>query len=313
MIQPRQAEAIKPGDTYKGASEHDYANELISRGHRIRVQSNAGNRYEQGVSHLQGKHRDDAKAFSCFAEAARQWHTQAQLHLGACYDNGIGIAKNPVQAYRLYNMAANRGNMVAMYHQAICLAVGSGIDIDLKKASEVLEKTANSGDALAHCTLGFCFEQKREKAKSDKHYQKVDCHVHGYAPSHPLFLATDDQYKFTNKVDIYFQKGKLFEEGIFFAVNLEQAIACSRRTQTGNPAAQSALTRLRALNPELFSPSDVRDNETKSADSNDAENVIRTKNSSSADNSNRYRLFCPRSLQRLFCSRSCIWIDSLQF
>ena len=52
-----------------------------------------------------------------FRKAAEQGDAKAQFSLGVCYENGTGIPKSFVEAYRWFNVAAAQGDEDATKHR----------------------------------------------------------------------------------------------------------------------------------------------------------------------------------------------------
>jgi TPR repeat protein len=55
------------------------------------------------------------------AEAAKG-SKYAQLHLGSCYEDGRGVAKDEGEARRLYTLAVDQGSALAQYNLGECTA-----------------------------------------------------------------------------------------------------------------------------------------------------------------------------------------------
>ena len=51
-----------------------------------------------------------AEAVKYYRKAAEAGHAKAQYNLGVCYDEGVGVAKDPAQAFAWYSKAAEKGN-----------------------------------------------------------------------------------------------------------------------------------------------------------------------------------------------------------
>ena len=66
------------------------------------AQFNLGLAYEDGL----GVAKDQVEAAKWYRKAAEQGHAKAQFNLGVAYDNGRGVAKDQVEAYAWFNLAA---------------------------------------------------------------------------------------------------------------------------------------------------------------------------------------------------------------
>jgi len=60
-----------------------------------------GNCYGNGL----GVAKDKVEAVKWYRKAADQGHAKAQFNLGTCYRNGEGVAKDEIEAYAYYNLA----------------------------------------------------------------------------------------------------------------------------------------------------------------------------------------------------------------
>ena len=54
----------------------------------------------------------------------------AHFYIGACYENGDGMEKNPTYAFGFYCMAAKEGYVGAHYKIARCYQEGTGVEKD---------------------------------------------------------------------------------------------------------------------------------------------------------------------------------------
>ena len=69
------------------------------------------------------------------AEAkAKQGDAGAQLMLGVCYKNGIGVAKDYAEAVKWYRKAAEQGDADAQYMLGGCYRDGEGVEKDFVEA-----------------------------------------------------------------------------------------------------------------------------------------------------------------------------------
>jgi S1-C subfamily serine protease len=97
-----------------------------------------------------------------FDEALRIWQTladqedsNAQINLGALYDNGKGVPEDPATAVKWYRLAALQGNRQAQYYLGLMYANGRGVPRDISAAAEWYFKAAQQGFALAQFNLGL--------------------------------------------------------------------------------------------------------------------------------------------------------------
>lgn len=54
--------------------------------------------------------RSTAEALAWYRKAAEQGDVEAQARLGVCFDEGIGVMKDPIEAYKWFNLSAAQGN-----------------------------------------------------------------------------------------------------------------------------------------------------------------------------------------------------------
>ncbi len=103
--------------------------------------------YQYGVILLDGQHgvpKDVVKGVGYIQKSANAGLPEAQVKLGNCLENGVGIAQNLTDAHMWYDKAA-------------------GIDADAKKAAERIANIAqywtpaHNGDKEAQYNLGLCY------------------------------------------------------------------------------------------------------------------------------------------------------------
>ena len=139
--------------------------------------------------------------FKWYRKAAEQGHAEAQCILGDCYQQGIGVKKDPVEAVKWYRKAADQGNADAQYELYVCYFNGDSVEEfaegykwlrkaasqGLAEAKAVLEKgdisltqvrkSAEQGDAKAQYELGTFYEcgiiVVKDQAEAVKWYRKA--------------------------------------------------------------------------------------------------------------------------------------------
>ena len=80
------------------------------------------------------KRGDYAKAFKGFSLLAEQGNATAQCALGAMYQSGFSVEKNPQQAVFWYSKAAEQNHIEAQYALGMAYSYGKGVGIDNQKA-----------------------------------------------------------------------------------------------------------------------------------------------------------------------------------
>jgi hypothetical protein len=90
------------------------------------------------------------RGFSAALEAAHLGHVKAQVMVGAAYDYGVGVRRNPELAFRYYKRAALAGDFDAQYDVGACYAEGVGVRANNRAAVRWLTLAAKHGvpDAL---------------------------------------------------------------------------------------------------------------------------------------------------------------------
>ena len=86
---------------------------------------------------------------------------QAQVNLGAMYADGLGVARDAVEAVRWFRVAADRGHAGAQYNLGFAYGEGRGVARDDAEAVRWLRLAADQGHPLAQATLGFAYAEGR--------------------------------------------------------------------------------------------------------------------------------------------------------
>ena len=100
--------------------------------------------------------RDPRAAFDECEFAARKGVVAAQLMLGYCYAQGLGVVADEEKALEAFTKAARRGNAVAQYNLAICCAKGIGMNAPKPELAEkFMQRAAKAGYSRARiaCAL----------------------------------------------------------------------------------------------------------------------------------------------------------------
>lgn len=120
-----------------------------------RAQVILGKCYENGL----GVEQDMAVAAQWFQLAAEQNYSEAQVLLAYCYEIGAGVPKNPQQVMNLMTRAAESGNPEAQFNLAINYSQGLYGAPKNEQASFLwAERSASQGYAQAERFLGACYE-----------------------------------------------------------------------------------------------------------------------------------------------------------
>lgn len=120
-----------------------------------RAQVLLGRCYENGL----GVEQDPAVAAQWFQLAAEQNDSEAQVLLAYCYEVGSGVPKNPQQVMNLMTRAANAGNAEAQFNLALNYSQGiNGAPKNEQEAFKWAELAGQQGYAQAERFLGACYE-----------------------------------------------------------------------------------------------------------------------------------------------------------
>ena len=100
-------------------------------------------------------YKDDSRAFSLLLRAAEHGYNPAEYGLGVFYELGLGVAKNPVEAYKWYERAASSGEApAALVRLALLCVMNPDIPLLRENAAKWAAKGAASGSVDAQNILG---------------------------------------------------------------------------------------------------------------------------------------------------------------
>lgn len=120
-----------------------------------RAQVMLGRCYENGL----GVTQDMAVAAQWFQLAAEQNDPEAQLLLAYCYEVGAGVPKDPQQVMNLMTRAAEAGNPEAQFNLALNYSQGLfGAPKNEAESFRWASLSANQGYGQAERFLGACYE-----------------------------------------------------------------------------------------------------------------------------------------------------------
>jgi len=89
---------------------------------------------------------------------ARNGDATAQYNLGICFNSGLGVPKDPVQAVGWWRKSAAQGFAPAMYNLGYSYMNALGVKADLVEGAAWYRKSAELGHVPAMCNLGICYE-----------------------------------------------------------------------------------------------------------------------------------------------------------
>ena len=96
---------------------------------------------------------------------AEQGDANAQVHLGAMYENGRGVIKDYAEAARWYRKAAERGNADGQSGLGWLYENGRGVPNDYAEAVRWYRKAADQGNVFGQLSLGMMYENGRRVRK----------------------------------------------------------------------------------------------------------------------------------------------------
>jgi len=128
-----------------------------------RKQFNQGVRYFRG----EGMAKDEVEAAKLFRQAAEQNYAKAQSNLGFCYANGLGVAKDEVVAAAWYRKAAEQNYAEAQNNLGLCYANGLGLAKDNAEAVAWYRKAAEQNYAEAQNGLAWLLATSKNSALRD--------------------------------------------------------------------------------------------------------------------------------------------------
>lgn len=103
--------------------------------------------------------------FRLAAQARTSPHAAvAQRQLGWCYEQGLGVIKDPVEAVLWYQMAADAGDVQACFLLGISYARGQGVPYNTKDALRWLTLASEAGHAGAQQLLPNLQVLQRQRA-----------------------------------------------------------------------------------------------------------------------------------------------------
>ena len=93
---------------------------------------------------------------------------QATVHLGYEYENGIGVPKNNLEAFRCYQVASSAGDIYSTAHLAYFYATRLGVQQDFVKVAQLYKKASDAGDADSTKQLVNCYRYGLGVPKDDQ-------------------------------------------------------------------------------------------------------------------------------------------------
>ena len=93
---------------------------------------------------------------------------RAQVMLGRCYENGLGVPQDLAVAAQWYQLAAEQNYSEAQVLLAYCYEVGAGVPKDPRAVVTLMTRAANSGNAEAQFNLALYYSQGMYQTAKDQ-------------------------------------------------------------------------------------------------------------------------------------------------
>ena len=90
---------------------------------------------------------DYAAALAIWGPLAHAGVARAQNNIGACFAEGLGVARDPALALNWLTLAAEAGDPVGQRNLAALYFKGEGVEQDYGRAAELYRAAAEAGDA----------------------------------------------------------------------------------------------------------------------------------------------------------------------
>lgn len=150
--------------------------------------------YQMGSWYYNGENdfeQDYAQAVEWWKKSSERQNAQAMAGLAECYEKGNGIAKDSVQAVKMYDNAvsagysklleelenrANRGNTFCQMYMVHCYLEGKGVDQNEEKVMKYYTMAADAGIKDAQYALGMLYKEKSDKQNAIKYFRAASKH-----------------------------------------------------------------------------------------------------------------------------------------
>ncbi len=122
--------ALSPAEAHAGMTDAEVKE--FMRDKALAEKGQRGAQYNMGINYYNGLGvaKDFVQAAGCWRKAAEQGLAEAQVNLGNCYSNGLGVAKDFVQAAAWWRKAAEQGFAQGQTGLGYCYAKGEGVAKD---------------------------------------------------------------------------------------------------------------------------------------------------------------------------------------
>ena len=118
-----------------------------------------------------------ARAAALLGPLAEAGNPEAQHRLGIIYQNGLGMARNELLAYKWMQMAAKQDHALAQHGMGFMYLEGDCVSANGAKAVTWFEKAAKQGLAGSQATLGRMYTEglgvEKDVAVGKKWYREA--------------------------------------------------------------------------------------------------------------------------------------------
>ena len=98
-------------------------------------------------------YHDYSEAIKLFRKAADLGCSSAQINMGVCYEKGLGVEIDHLQASEWYDMAADQGDPDGIYYKGHCYEEGIGVEENINLATIYYDIAAEHGSIRAEKAL----------------------------------------------------------------------------------------------------------------------------------------------------------------
>lgn len=108
------------------------------------------------------------KTISLIQNLAGDGNARAQVLLGRCYENGLGVKQDLAVAAQWYQLAAEQNDSEAQVLLAYCYEVGAGVPRDPRAVVDLMTRAARAGNAEAQFNLALYYSRGLYQTAKDQ-------------------------------------------------------------------------------------------------------------------------------------------------
>lgn len=110
--------------------------------------------------------------FSELVELAEVGDAEAQYKVGRCYEQGKGVEKDKLLAFKWYKKAGKQKSFKAMYRVGLMYLKGEGTKADKESGLKILSYLASNKYGKASYFLARCYEKGKYVEKNEVEARK---------------------------------------------------------------------------------------------------------------------------------------------